>query len=62
MVVREEGWREQWGRMNKKDRTLVHKNVTMSLTTCMIIQTLIIKSDPCCKHSSLIVPVGRHSI
>lgn len=43
MVVREKGWREQWGRMNKKDRSLVHKNVTMSLTACMIIQTLIIK-------------------
>lgn len=43
MVVREKGWREQWGRMNKKDRSLVHKNVTMSLIACIIIQTLIIK-------------------
>lgn len=43
MVGREKGWREQWGRMNKKDRSLVHKNVTMSLIACMIMQTLIIK-------------------
>lgn len=43
MVGREKDWREQWGRMNKKDRSLVHKNVTMSLIACMIIQTLKIK-------------------
>lgn len=42
MVGREKDWGEEWGRMKKKDKSHVHKNVTVSLIACMIIQTLMI--------------------